>query len=328
MDVNRPSIQKIKLEHEMLNKIPVIWQLAVVQFELGTAITGIVLAEIYPSTYPEQFFNHQTIGVIRSYANKPYAGKELFIKTAKEVYTIKTENNGKFCLWLNSESINKIEIYPDASCNKMLPIIQLYPVYFPIANQPIEIISDIDDTIFYSFTKTFVQRIYTILFTHPNNRKMVDFTRHLLSYAGKSGTRVYCVSKSETNLFHLLAEILTLHGIDDSIVYLFDYLNYSGLFTRKGNHFKLEQISSILQKSPGKYYYLIGDDTEADIRTYTEVAGRFPGRICKVFIRKTKAYKPRFQKFYYQRLHELDIPVLYFDEATVFDTSMLKNINL
>jgi hypothetical protein len=43
----------------MLTKIPVIWQLAVVQFEPGTAINGVALAEIYPSTYPEQFFNHQ-----------------------------------------------------------------------------------------------------------------------------------------------------------------------------------------------------------------------------------------------------------------------------
>jgi phosphatidate phosphatase APP1 len=156
---------------------------------------------------------------------------------------------------------------------------------------------------------------------------MVDFTRHLLSYARETGTRVYCVSKSEMNLFHLVTNILAINGITDSIVYLFDYLTYSSLFVSKGNHFKLEQISSILQKSPGKYYYLIGDDTEADIRTYSEVAQLFPGRICQVFIRKTKAYNLRFQKRYYQRLLNLNIPVLYFDEATAFDTSMLKNIN-
>ena len=125
----------------------------------------------------------------------------------------------------------------------------------------------------------------------------------------------------------LYQNIFASHDIADSIVYLSDYLTYSGLFTKKGNHFKLGQISSILQKSPGKYYYLIGDDTEADIRTYCEVAKQFPGRICQVFIRKTKSYNLRFQKFYYQRLHKLDIPVLYFDEATAFDISMLKNIN-
>jgi len=311
----------------MLAKIPVIWQLAVVQFELGTAINGVALAEIYPSTYPEQFFNHQTIGVIRSYANKLYASKELFIKTGKEVHTVTTRSNGKFGLWLNGTRTNNIEIYADVSCNIMLPIIQLYPIYFPFANQPIEIISDIDDTIFYSFTKTFVRRVYTILLKRPKNRKMVDFTRHLLSYARKSGTRVYCISKSEMNLFHLLTNVLALNGITDPIVYLFDYLTYSSLFTSKAYHFKFEQISSILQKSPGKQYYLIGDDTEADIRTYSDVARQFPGRICQVFIRKTKAYNLRFQKHYYQRLHKLDIPVLYFDEATAFDSSMLKNIN-
>ncbi|HET7002080.1 MAG TPA: phosphatase domain-containing protein [Puia sp.] len=311
----------------MLSKIPVIWQLAVVQFELGTAINGVALAEIYPSTYPDKFFNHQTVGVIRSYANKLYAGKKLFIKTDKEVHTVTTQNNGQFGLWLNGDRINNIEIYDDVSCNIRIPVIQLYPVYFPLANQSIAIISDIDDTILYSFTKAFFRRIYTILLKRPKNRKIVDFTRHLLSYARKSGFRVYCVSKSEMNLFHLLTNIFSLNGIGDSIVYLFDYLTYSGLFTRKGKHFKLDQISSILQKSPGNFYYLVGDDTEADIRTYSEVARQFPGRICQVFIRKTKAYKLRFQKSYYQRLHTLGIPVLYFDETTVFDGSMLKNIN-
>src|SRR5450432_2639269 len=118
----------------MLTKIPVIWQLAVVQFEPGTAISGVALAEIHSSTYPEQFFDHQTIGVIRTYANKPYAGKELFIKTGKEVYTVTTEHNGKFGLWLNGNSTTHIEIYADVSCNIKLPVIQLYPVYFPLAH--------------------------------------------------------------------------------------------------------------------------------------------------------------------------------------------------
>ena len=97
----------------MSSKIPVIWQLSVVQFELGTAINGVALAEIYPSTYPEQFFNHQAVGVIRSYANKPYALKELFIRAGKEVYSVTTKNSGGFSLWLNGYSIDNIEIYAD-----------------------------------------------------------------------------------------------------------------------------------------------------------------------------------------------------------------------
>ena len=59
-------------------------------------------------------------------------------------------------------------------------------------------------------------------------------------------------------------------AISDFIIYLFDYLNYSGLLTAKGKTFKLEQISSILQKSPGKRFYLIGDDTQNDIRIYSD----------------------------------------------------------
>jgi len=311
----------------MVSKMPVIWQLSVVQFELGTAVNGVALAEIYPSTYPEQFFNHHALGVIRSYANKPYAIKELFISAGKEVYSVTTKNSGKFSLWLHGDTINNIEIYADASCNTIVPIIQLYPVYYPLADQPIEIISDIDDTILHSFTKTAMRRILTILLKQPKHRKIVDFTRHLLGYARESRTKVYCVSKSEMNLFHLLTNILVLNGISDSIVYLFDYLTYSGLLASREKNFKPEQISSISQKSPGKRFCLIGDDTQADISTYSDIAEQFPGRICSVFIRKTKAFNLHFQEFHYQRLHKLNIPILYFDEATAFDTSMLKNIN-
>ena len=311
----------------MVGKIPVIWQLFVVQFELGTAVNGVALAEIYPSTYPEQFFNHHAVGVIRSYANKPYAIKELFISAGKEVYSVTTKNSGKFSLWLHGYTINNIELYADASCNTIVPIIQLYPVYYAFVDQPIEIISDIDDTILYSFTKTAMRRILTILLKQPKRRKIVDFTRHLLSYARESRTRVDCISKSEMNLFHLLTNTLVLNGISDSIVYLFDYLTYTGLLANKGKNFKLEQISFVLQKSPSKRYCLISDDTQGNISTYGDVAEHFPGRICRVFIRKTKAFNLHFQEFHYQRLHKLNIPVLYFDETTAFDTSMLKNIN-
>jgi hypothetical protein len=88
----------------MVGKIPVIWQLSVVQFELGTAINGVALAKIYPSTYPEQFFNHHAFGVIRSYANKPYAIRKLFISAGKEAYSVTTKNSGKFSLWLNGHT--------------------------------------------------------------------------------------------------------------------------------------------------------------------------------------------------------------------------------
>jgi len=156
---------------------------------------------------------------------------------------------------------------------------------------------------------------------------MVDFTRYLLINAKKSGIRVYCISRNETNLFHFLSNILSLNHLTGVIIYLFDYLNYSELLTSGKKNFKFEQISSILKKSPGKQYCLIGDDTQKDILTYYEIAKQFPGRICYVLIHKTRAYHSRFQKFYYERLLKLNIPTMYFDDETPFDASILKNIN-
>jgi hypothetical protein len=136
----------------MLNKIPVIWQLSVIQFESGTAISGVALAEVHPSTYPEQFCKRQAAAVIRSYTNKPYARKDLFIMAGKKLDTVTTQNRGGFSLWLNGAREGNIEIYADAACNMIVPKIQSYRVYYPLEEQHIEIISDIDDTILCSFT--------------------------------------------------------------------------------------------------------------------------------------------------------------------------------
>jgi phosphatidate phosphatase APP1 len=305
----------------------VIWQLSVVQFELGTAINGVALAEIHPSTDPEQFFKHQAVAILRSYMNKPYARKELFIVAGKKVHAVTTQNHGGFSLWLNDTREDNIEIYADAGCNTIVPKIQRYLVYYPFDEQPVGIISDIDDTILYSFSNKFLKRVSTILFTRPQLRKTVEFTRRLLVKANEAGIRVYCVSKSEANLFHFLTNILSLNQLTGVIIYLSDYLNYPRLLGARKKHFKSEQISSIIQKSPGKRYCLIGDDTQHDILTYSEIAEQFPGRICRVFIRKTKAYNARFQRFYYERLLKLNIPVLYFNDETPFDGSILKNVN-
>jgi phosphatidate phosphatase APP1 len=153
---------------------------------------------------------------------------------------------------------------------------------------------------------------------------MIEYTKQFLLKAKESGMRIYCISRSESNLFYLLTNILSLNHLTGSIIYLSDYLHYFGLLSSKKKHFKFEQINSILQKSPGKRYYLIGDDTQNDIRTYSEIADRFPGRICKVFIHKTKVYNSRFQKYYCERLRGMNIQVLYFDDNTPFDASILK----
>jgi phosphatidate phosphatase APP1 len=223
----------------MLSKIPTIWQLSIIQFELGTAINGVALAKIYSSTYPEQFFKHQAVAVIRSYTNKPYAYKELLIRAGKKVYTVTTQNHGGFSLWLNGARPDNIEIYADAACNTVVPKIQVYSIYYPLEERRIEIISDIDDTILHSFSNSFLKRVFTILFTRPELRKMVDFTRYLLINAKKSGIRVYCISRSEANLFHFLSNILSLNHLTGVVIYLFDYLNYSKLLTTGKKKFQI-----------------------------------------------------------------------------------------
>jgi hypothetical protein len=311
----------------MSGKITVIWQLSVIQFESGTAINGVALAEVHPSTYPEQFCKRQAAAVVRSYTNKPYACKDLFIMAGKKLYTVTTQNHGGFSLWLNGAREGNLEIFADAACNMIVPKIQSYPVYYPLEELRIEVISDIDDTILHSFTNSFFKRVSAILFTPPQQRRVVEFTKRLLFAAKETRIRVYYISRSEENLFHFLTNILSLNQLSGVIIYLSDYLNYPGLLTARKEHFKFEQISSIILRSPGKRYYLIGDDTQDDIRIYSEIAEQFPGRICHVFIHKTKTHKSSSQKFYYERLLTSSIPVLYFEDETPFDASTLRNIN-
>src|SRR5215813_13747299 len=97
-DLISRSLKFRDLRNEMSNKIPVIWQFSVVQFELGTTISGVALSKIQPSTYPERFLKHQALAVTRSYSNKPYACKELFIMADEKIYTVTTTKHGNFSL--------------------------------------------------------------------------------------------------------------------------------------------------------------------------------------------------------------------------------------
>jgi phosphatidate phosphatase APP1 len=311
----------------MPNNIPIIWQLSVVQFELGTAIKGIALSKVHSATLPDKFHKHQAFGIIRSYANKPCVSKQLFVTVNKRIHIVTTNNHGKFELWLENQSTNKIEIYEDDACDIIVPIIQQHAIYYPFKNNGIEIISDIDDTVFRSYSNRILKRIFAILFTRPISRKMINYTRCLLINAKDSGIRVNCISRSELNLFHLLAGIFSLNQLNNVIIYLSDYLDYSGLLTTTTKkHFKYEQICRLLKQSPGKRYFLVGDDTQNDIRTYTEIAEQFPGKIAYVLIHKTKSYVSDFQKVHAQRLGKMDVPILYFDDRTKYESSILEKI--
>src|SRR5215813_10600691 len=105
----------------MPNKISVIWQFSVLQFELGTTISGVALSKIRPSTYPEGFLRHQAFAVIRSYTNKPYACKELFIMADKKIYTVTTTKHGNFNLWLEGDRTGSVEVYAEAGCDSAVP---------------------------------------------------------------------------------------------------------------------------------------------------------------------------------------------------------------
>jgi phosphatidate phosphatase APP1 len=226
---------------------------------------------------------------------------------------------------LKRETVERVELYADPACKTIVPSIQLYPIYYPLERHPIEIISDLDDTVLRSYTNAFFRRVSTILFTHTERRIMVEFMRNLLIKAREMGMRAYCISRSEENLFHLVTNILSINHLNSVILYLFDYLNYRGLMTRRKKSFKFGQISSILQKSPERRYVLVGDDTQNDIQIYSEIAEQFYGRICSVLIHRTKSRDSNFQRYYHKRLANLKVPVWYFTDETPFETSILKH---
>jgi len=311
-----------------MENMSVVWQLSLIHFNKRVLIKGVLLQE-------EPFIYNKNTS---SFKNLLKVGKSYTIDTCidsnitisfenKTIYT-KTNTQGGFLELL--DFIPKGE--PKISLTKSgqpLKIIQTYPITFKETAGNFDVISDIDDTIVYSYTADFFKRVGTLAFTTPNKRKPIEFTQNLFEEFKKQDIRVFYISKSEGNLFNMLSTFIEHNKLPKGPLFLTPYLKFSQLFISKKNNFKRKNIRFILENSGNKKFVLLGDDSQKDMTVYTAIIKDFPDRIIKVYIRQTKHKILPRQKNMMSKLKKTNIPVTYFKATNNLDIAKeLINLNL
>jgi len=294
----------------------IIWHLSVIKNSSFTLVSGLIISG-YKQAKKESGFKR--LGSIPgSYLNRVYANRVIYIGNLEEVVKSSTDKYGAFQINQKDNKWSEIQIF-DEEMNEILDF-QKYPSTFIQKEAGPLVISDIDDTIMRSFTKTKVKRFMTTLFKPASKRKVISYTQKLYLDIG-SDADFYYVSKSENNLFHLIADFLLHNELPLGPLFLTPFLSFSQLIQdKKDASFKKKSICYILDHTVNKSIILIGDDTQADMHVYTEIVKLYGSRIEKVYIRQTKNKNSSEQITYWNKLLETGVTAVYFKHDEIFNS--------
>ncbi len=291
-----------------------VWQISALQFNNIVQISGVVLSGDLPDRRLKKSVFQNITSVIKSYFIKPYSNNKLTVRYGDNLFPALTDDFGGFSIEVRNDGVKNVDVLiPEKDIP--LEIYQKYPVFIEETTSELSIITDIDDTILVSYIGSFYKRLKTLFLVTPHKRKSVDFTLRLLNAVSMKGGRAFYVSKSESNLFEILTTFIVNNNLPKGKLFLTPYLNIRNLvISRKGNDFKINNIKYIIENSPGKNFILLGDDTQRDTEVYKHILELFPGRIVKVFIRKTLVELKGLKKENMENLKNINVPVIYFSD--------------
>ncbi len=305
-----------------------IWQISIVRFSDLSIVSGVILDGKSNDLHTQSAKNYRI--VLGSYFKKPFANKKIKVAIGSKIFNTTTDDHGGFMVETGQDLTAEIKVFVNGK-SEPLKTTQNYPVVFKNSDQPICVISDVDDTILVSYTASFRKRVGTLLFTSPQKRKSISFTKEILDAISQGDGRVFYVSKSENNLFGILTSFIQNHRLPEGNLSLTPYLKFNQLLnTKKGKDYKEKTIRKIIERSPEKKFILIGDDTQQDMAVYEKTARMYPNQVVKIYIRKTMKNLLGHKKEQMNKMGELAVPFLYFsDEDDVHkEIQLIKNIQI
>lgn len=298
----------------------IIWYLSSVEFSNKTLVSGVLLRKRPSISSPGNSPFRNALMILNSYFNTVYSKRNIIVKLKDQSVNIQTDSQGGFQLVFDFCSDQEVKIFEQESPNP-IKIIQNYPVKFKNTESSVCIISDIDDSIMVSYTKTKIKRFLTTLFKPSHKRKVIPFTRELYMDYKDRKPRFFYVSKSETNLMPTISNFIKYNNLPEGNLFLTPYLSFWQLLSStKDKNFKFKIISDIVENSPKQDFVLIGDDSQHDIEIYTKIVHQYGSSIQRVYIRQTHNKLSRKKIQAWKSLKETGIETYYFKPEEIFST--------
>ena len=169
----------------------------------------------------------------------------------------------------------------------------LYTRTIHYINNPVIIVSDIDDTLLHSHISNKLLKFRTLMFTSMEKRKAVDSMTKLIRELHVKGAAPFYLSNSEQNLYPLIFRFLLHNGFPPGPLFLKQMRKMRDVFRNvkreKRDIHKTKMLEQILTLFPDKKYFLLGDNTQNDLAIYLKLAEKYPKSIRYIIIRKVRA---------------------------------------
>ncbi len=165
-------------------------------------------------------------------------------------------------------------------------------ILVPSSQARFGLISDIDDTIVYTYNNDSLKMMQILLLGNAHTRVplpgIAAFYQAL--HYGKTGQEynpIFYVSSSTWNFYDLLEEFLALHHMPAGPLLLREFElsveNFVSSLTHEQE--KLRRIRGILDCYPKLSFILVGDSGQKDAQIYRQLISEYPGRIQAIYIR-------------------------------------------
>jgi phosphatidate phosphatase APP1 len=121
-------------------------------------------------------------------------------------------------------------------------------------------------------------------------RKAVDSMMKLVYDLRQTGAIPFYLSNSEQNLYPLIYRFLLHNGFPPGPLFLKQMRKVRDVFRHirleERERHKMKMLEQILTLFPDKKYFLLGDNTQLDLRIYLKIAKQYPESIRYIIIRK------------------------------------------
>ena len=128
------------------------------------------------------------------------------------------------------------------------------------------------------------------MFTSVENRKAVISMRKLVSDLTQMGVVPFYLSNSEQNLHPLIFRFLKHNGFPEGPLFLKQMRKIRDIFrmikTADRDAHKTKMLHEIFSLFPDKKFFLLGDNTQNDLKIYLKAAEKFSANVRYIIIRK------------------------------------------
>jgi phosphatidate phosphatase APP1 len=195
----------------------------------------------------------------------------------------------------------------------------LYHRQIHVIESPVIVVSDIDDTLLHSHISNKLLKLRTLMFTSMEKRKSVKSMTQLVRDLHDTGAASFYLSNSEQNLYPLIYRFLLHNGFPPGPLFLKQMRKVRDVFrsvtVEEREKHKVRMLSEIITLFPGKKYFLLGDNTQSDLKIYSAFAEKYPDNIRYIIIRKVsgRTHTESFLAETKQRLQQKGIGFYYAD---------------